>query len=221
MPTHRVPANPATDRDPAGVFKVSSGVVAVASGAAVLGALLEPRLSRRRRAALVSGASLIVGCAVAGFRTPSRAAALIVKRPTVTLLVGAVPALAAPWFGRTYNAMHILSITGASVSASVLGQNRQRHVAGAASGVWLASLLLRATGWEELRRDRNFVMDTAIVPLSFFAAARISPDLGIAGRELSQLEDKLKAAGLEQEALQGYRERLMPALKFVRPGFRS
>lgn len=211
----RIRADSPITRDSVGGFRFAGGVVALTALAAAVGALLEPSLRGRRRALIAAASGAVAVAAIEGARTPKRAAKLIVEHPTLTLIAGGVPVLAAPAFGRRFNAIHMLSITGTAVSAAVLEPKRHRWVAAVAGGYWIAQSAAHTRSWSELRSDEKLSMNFVIVPLAFWAVSRITPDVLTAVREFGQLESKLEQATRQLEGLRVYRTRLERGLDVV------
>jgi len=193
-------------------------VVATCAAGGVVGALMERSLPPRPRLATGGASAAVLVTAIQGWLTPRRVASILDQGPTTALILGAVPVLAAPLMGRRYTALHMLSLAGAGVSAAVLGRRRHRVVAGVSAAYWIAHVTCHARSLDDLRNDEKIVLNVIVIPLSFWAVIRLTPDILAASRELAQLDAKLERARARRVDLEHYAELLDAALTTVRRG---
>lgn len=201
--------------DPAGAFRFTGFVVAIGGAAGAVGGAVQPGLSRRRRLAvtIASAATGLLGAAVV--RRPTQGAKAFFEHPTATLAAGAAPLLASPILGRRFNALHMLSITGVGVVAAVVDRRRHAAVAALAAGYWVAQSATAVKSMHQFRATENQAMTFMIVPLAFWAVARLAPDALLAAREYEHLAEKLHNAEQRNREFAEYRRRLERAFSSV------
>jgi hypothetical protein len=181
-----------------------------------VGAAVEGRLGRRTRLLAVASAAGVAQLAIRGAREPRLAANAVLAHPTAALMAGVAPIAAAPVFGRQFNAMHMLTITGVGLCAAVQPKRRYPSIVAVAAGLWVLQAAADYPRVREALRDETFSMTFVIVPLAFWAVGRITPDVLTAAREFAQLVDKLAAAEASEAKLAAYRHALEGAFPIVR-----
>ncbi len=207
-------ASPA-GRDPARVFRLVSGVVTLCAAGGVAQAVVDRGLPRRTR--LVGGGLAAVGLSlgVRGVTAPGKAAGLFFEHRRRALLLGAVPVAASPLLTQRYNALHMLPVAGVAAIVAVVGVTPRRRTGATAAitGYWVAQAAWKTDLFRDALSEERVRITVFIQPLAIVAAARIAPDLLRAARELVLLADKLALAEQERTALEGYRIRVLAALR--------
>lgn len=146
-----------------------------------------------------------------GFTRPERAARLIQGRRTTSVVLGAIPLVAAPLMGGRRTPLFMLMVGGVGLSNGLLGTRKGAIFTAGAAAYWCAQVAI-VNGLREPSVDDKTAFTYAVIPAALASTTMITPPIMSVALGLRGLQAMLEDSEHEARSLENYREALGRAL---------